>query len=108
MQKKLTLVHPDEDSNMREFILGREGVTGITRADGGYAVERGASREVFPDARVAKYWEERRPGVTPEPEDDTSRFGTRSDEDDWTCKLCGKGGYKTFQALKIHHGRSHQ
>jgi hypothetical protein len=106
MQKRLTLVHPDEVTDQREFIPGKEGVSGIVRVDGGYAVDRGAARIVFPDHRVSSYYEERKPGIATEPED-PSRLGKRDDEDgQWRCSRCAKK-YASFHALKTHHGRSH-
>lgn len=106
MEKKLTLVHPDEATGgRREFVAGQHGVSGIVRADGGYAVDMGTARYVFPDHRVSSYFEELRPGLLEEPEN-ASKYGTQ-EGGRWTCARCGKGGYDTLHALKIHHGRSH-
>lgn len=107
MQKKLTLTHPDEDTGMREFILGQEGVTAIERADGGYSVEYGSRRCTYPDSQVRRFDEELRPGLLEEPPEDVAKYGAREDGGKWKCKLCSKGGYDTLHALKIHHGRSH-
>jgi hypothetical protein len=107
MQKKLTLTHPDEDTGQREFAPGRDGVTGVFRADGGYAIERGTERLWFPDHRVSSFFEDLRPGMLEEPPEDTAKYGSRGDDGRWSCALCSKPPYDTLHALKIHHGRSH-
>jgi hypothetical protein len=109
MQKKLTLVHPDEATNgAREFVEGREGVDRIVRADGGYAVLRGSKRLVYPDHRVSVFEELRHNGVAHEPEE--TKLGKLDETTgEWQCALCPPTAkqFKSFHALKTHHGRSH-
>jgi hypothetical protein len=99
-------------SGTRIFVAGEDGCTRIDHLPGGagYEVHQGAKLIKVPEHRVEHFEQDPRPGYELEQANAASElpsFVKETGDGSFGCATCGRKGFRSVHAVKVHFGREH-